>query len=72
MKIGQHVLFEQLGVQFSYTVDGVTTCTGQMRHADITLALLVDDGHAYETLCIAEKTDSHFIQEAIVNFKDNF
>ena len=71
MEVVQHVFLEQLGVQLGNAVDGVAADTGEMRHAHVPFAALVDERQARDALLVAQEAHACLVEEARVDLIDD-
>ena len=71
VEIAQHVGLQQLRVQRRHAIDGMAAHAGQVRHAHIALAALVDQRHARQALLIAQEADAHGVEEARIDLVDD-
>ena len=71
VEIAQHGLLEELRVQRGHAVDGMAADAGQMRHAHILLAALVDERQPRQTLVVPGKAHPHLVQKAPVDLVDD-
>jgi len=72
VKVAQHAVLEELGVQHRHAVDGVAADGGEVRHPHRLLAVLVDQRHARRTVAVVRVTDAHLVEEAAVDLENDF
>ena len=70
-EISQHLLAQQLAVQFSHAVGVVTAHHRQMGHAHPALGTFLDQRHPLQQLRIAGVLDAHHAQEAGIDLVDD-
>ena len=69
MEIRQDVLLQQFAVKFGDAVDGMTADARQVRHAQVALARLIDDGQATQAFFVIIEAMAHFVQKAGVDLE---
>ncbi len=61
----------RLGVQLGDAVDVLAADAGEVRHSDILLAVLIDDGHARYAGVVVGEAGAHEIEETRVDLVDD-
>ena len=72
IKVGHHAGFQQFAVQFGDAVDGTAAHRGQVGHAYVALAVFFNQRHPRNQAFIVGKQVAYFIQEAMIDFIDDF
>ncbi len=71
VEVAEHVALQELGVQLGDAVHRVAADAGEMRHAHVALAALVDQRQGRDLLLVAEAMQPHLVQEARVDLVDD-
>ena len=71
-KSGTTRCFEQLRMQRGHSIGAVRTDDREIRHADLTAGTFLDQAHATDARFIAGKPDANIVEEAPVDFVNDF
>ena len=72
VEVAQHVGLQQFGVQRGDAIDGMAADAGQVGHAHVALAALVDQAHSRDAGVVAEPAVADLVEEAGVDLVDDF
>ena len=72
IKIAERRLLEKLGMQLSHTVNFMAADRGKISHPNVLSSGLVDQGHARDPRNVIRVLQADPVQEAAVDFVDNF